>query len=194
MSDNIRNTIVELQAHLAKIEEEAADTKRTINSLCKAMSEPALYANTDSKSTASVGPIRRDQYYGKALATVAREILEARQDMNLGPAMVAELYDRMIEGGYRFESGTVENAKRVLRISLAKNTSVFHKLPGGAYGLLEWYPAVTSKKKSSSKSSAEDVEDEEYFDDTDLEAATVSSSGLMLTNDSEVVELPKKPK
>jgi hypothetical protein len=159
MSESIKTAILELQQHLQSLEDESADTKRTINSLCKRMGTPPLYANVDSKSAITTGPIRADQYYGKALATVAREILESRQAMNLGPASVAEIYDRMVEGGFVFDTNNVDNAKRVLRISLAKNTAMFHKLPGGTYGLLEWYPAVKSQKKNGSNKAAEADED-----------------------------------
>jgi hypothetical protein len=187
VSDHVRKTIADLQRHLQDLMDEASDTKRTINSLCKTIGDPPLYKDADKKSVATIGPVRPDQYYGKALATVAREILEARQATNLGPASVAELYDKMVEGGYQFDTTNVDNAKRVLRISLAKNTATFHKLPGGTYGLREWYPAIKDKKKNGKPSD----DSEEPDDDEAAEGVTVGAASE--AGESEA-EMPRKPR
>jgi hypothetical protein len=60
----------------------------------------------------------------------------------MGPATVKEIYDALKAGGYKFETKNDANAMRNLRISLTKNTSIFHKLPGGEFGLNEWYPKL----------------------------------------------------
>jgi len=181
MSENIKKTVLELQQHLQSIEDEAADTKRTINSLCKKMGAPILYTDVDTRSAIATGAVRPDQYYGKALATVAREILEARQAMNLGPASVAELYDKMVEGGYVFDTNNADNAKRVLRISLTKNSTMFHKLPGGAYGLLSWYPAVRNTRRTNASRTNDDAEeapgdDEAVAEDDKAEVAAAAAT------------------
>jgi hypothetical protein len=52
----------------------------------------------------------------------------------------------MVKGGYHFEAKNDVNARRGLYISLAKNTTTFHKLPNGNYGLVAWYPAVREQR------------------------------------------------
>ena len=47
MSESIRQTIDELKRHLAEIEAEAIDTKRTINSLCRRIGEPPMYRDDE---------------------------------------------------------------------------------------------------------------------------------------------------
>lgn len=165
MADHIDLAIADLEKRLAGQEDECADTRRAINALCKAGGKPPRYAEVEKKSVkAAGGPLRKDKYYGKPLASVVREILEVSQSLDQGPLTVAQIYDRMNEGGYVWDGTNVDNRKRVLRISLAKNTAVFHKLPGGEYGLTEWYPAVRNKRttvrSAATETDADDAEDE----------------------------------
>ncbi len=165
MSDHIKRTIAELQGKLREQDEAAALTRRMINDLCRLAGMQPLYADTASESKTNVTSIRGDQFYGRALASVVREYLELRRTSNLGPAAVTEIYDALIRGGYKFETKNDVNAMRGLRQSLTKNSTTFHKLPGGEYGLLEWYPNAKhddtngssgkkAKKKPRSKAAA----------------------------------------
>ena len=79
-------------------------------------------------------------------ASAVREILEMRKAGGLGAASVNEIYDMLVTGGFHFDAKDDENAKRSLRISLTKNSALFHRVPNGQYGLLSWYPAVKTPK------------------------------------------------
>lgn len=128
---------------LVKVIEEAerkvAEQKRVVNGLCETAGRPLLYSNIDAASSVNLGNIQPDQFYGQPLATAMRSILEMRKATGRGPATVREIYDTLTQGGFKFEAKD-ENALRGLRQSLTKNSGVFHKLPQGSYGLLEWYP------------------------------------------------------
>ena len=78
-----------------------------------------------------------------------RTVLEMRKQQNLGAAQVGEIYDALIKGGYHFQTKDEEVARQSLRNSLAKNTVTFHKLPGGRFGLLSWYPNAKSPKSNT---------------------------------------------
>jgi hypothetical protein len=84
--------------------------------------------------------VRSDEFYGQPLATAIRAVLEKRKGAGIGPAAVRDIYDTLGSGGFKFEAKDEDNAIRGLRQSLTKNSSTFHKLPNGLYGLLEWYP------------------------------------------------------
>lgn len=129
-----------LQTMIEAEEEKLNGHKRTANSLCALAGKPLLYPDVDNASkSVRIGNIQPDQYYGQPLATAMRAILEMRKAVGRGPATVREIYDTLIQGGFKFEAKD-ENALRGLRQSLTKNSAVFHKLPNGSYGLLEWYP------------------------------------------------------
>ena len=138
--DHIEKTISTFEDKLKAQEDEVAKTKALINRLHEAMGRPPVYEEAGAESKVSFANLRTDQFYGRALLTVAREILEMRQAANMGPAAVAELYDIMVRGGYKFETDDAENAKRGLRVMLTKRSEIFHRLPGGEWGLLKWYP------------------------------------------------------
>lgn len=119
-------------------EEKIAEQKRVVNGLCLSAGRPIMYADIERKSGDLIF-IRTDEFYGQPLATAMRSVLEKKRAGGNGPATVREIYDALISGGFKFEAKD-ENALRGLRQSLTKNSAVFHKLPNGSYGLLEWYP------------------------------------------------------
>jgi DNA-directed RNA polymerase delta subunit len=110
-------------------------------------------------------------------------VLERRQIANVGPATVNEIYDSLVAGGYNFQTKNDDYAKRNLYTTLTKNSSVFHRLPNGLWGLLEWYPdaktAKTPKPSNGAKGETADVaasaEDDETPFNTD-EAAEAALS------------------
>ena len=168
MTDHIRRTIEEVQNKVRQAEDETARLKRMANELAGMAGMPAIYAQVESTETPSISSIRRDQWYGQPLATAIREYLEMRRAANLGPATVNEIFDSLTAGGFKFDTKDDDNSKRGLRISLTKNTSIFHRLPDKKhYGLLEWYPDVKEKKSKTKDNSAGDVADD---DDVDLDA------------------------
>lgn len=158
MSEHILRTIDELKNDLHQQEAEVADTKRLINKLCARAGIQVMYPEPDAASTSGVSlSIRGDQFYGQPLATCMRAVLEMRRSLNQGPASVNELYASLEQGGYRFDTKDEQNAKRNLRISLQKNP-IFHRLPQGTYGLVEWYPAIKRRGSNSEESTKPNAE------------------------------------
>jgi hypothetical protein len=133
-------------ARLKAQEEELIETKKTINTICKWAGQTPRFGDLEAPSHGAGGGFRRDEFYGQPLSTVVRKILEARKAANQGAAFVTEIYDAMVNGGFKFEAANEDNAKRALRISLTKNTAIFHKLPKGEYGLRAWYPNIKDSK------------------------------------------------
>lgn len=64
-------------------------------------------------------------------------------------SLLPEIYKVMKDGGFLFEAKNDANAQRGLHIAMAKNTTTFHRLPNGNYGLREWYPAIKEKKATN---------------------------------------------
>jgi hypothetical protein len=162
MSEHVKQTIADLQDELRQQEQSVIETKRLINTLCKRAGMDPIYG--DAELAISSGPslsIRGDQFYGQPLATCIREILEMRKALNQGPATVNEIYDALATGGFKFETKNEDNAKRGLRISLTKNTSIFHKLPTGKFGLLEWYPNAKAAKPKDDGDDDDDQPEQE---------------------------------
>lgn len=155
MSEHLHLSIADFQAQITADEKRLADDKRLVNRLCGKAGIPALYQDAELESSVSSG-IRADEFYGRPLATVMREVLQKRRAANAGPASVQEIFDALRAGGYLFSTKNDENAKRGLYISLSKNTGTFHKLPNGLYGLLEWYPDAPKQKEVKNGEKAED--------------------------------------
>jgi hypothetical protein len=130
---------------VAKIEERMKpilEDKRTVNKLCELAGMSPRYADAEIANTGSFA-IKPDQFHAKPLATAVREYLTQRGPSDrggLGAASVNEIFEALISGGYTADAADENNAKRGLRIALTKNSQTFYRLPGGAYGLLEWYP------------------------------------------------------
>lgn len=155
MSDHFQQSIAAFQETLREQESKVIKTKRLINGLCEASGMPPMYPDAELQEGGSVAlSIRGDQFYGQPLATCIRQILEMRKALQQGPATVNDIYAALLQGNFQFDTKNEENAKRNLRISLSKNTAIFHKLPNGKFGLLEWYPNVKPSK-------ARDDDDEE---------------------------------
>jgi hypothetical protein len=147
MREELRPAIAALQSDLQDIEKKAAETKRAINRLCELAGAPPMYALTDTDSSRpNVTTLRNDQFYGKVMNTAAREYLEMRKGANLGPATPREIYEALVTGGFKFDTKIESNAITGLRQILRKNSSIFHRLPHGAYGLLSWYPNAKAVK------------------------------------------------
>jgi hypothetical protein len=147
MPDHVRKTITDLELRLHQQEAQVEETKRLINSLAALVGDAPPYLASEAQQASANGAIRPDQFYGRPLATVIKEYLDMRKASGRGPATVPEIYGALVQGGYPFETRDPENAKRGLRISLAKNSYQFHRLPDGHhYGLLDWYPEVKDRR------------------------------------------------
>ena len=144
MSDKLDAAIEVLQEDLEKQLAAVVDTKRMINGLLRRMGREPLYA--DEAESIQSAAIRADQFYGKPLATAAREFLELKKQHEARTA--DEILTALKRGGFDFAStGWKEkDYLRMLSISLAKNTSMFHRLPNGTFGLLSWYDQAMIRK------------------------------------------------
>lgn len=145
--ENVDKIIDEVKNKVAEKEKEFKRAKKTANDVCRMFGKPPLYVIDEQSSTVLAGQLRGDEYYGRPLATVITNILEARKIQGIGPATVKEIYDQMTAGGYKFDAKDANNAMRGMRISMAKNPK-FHKLPNGKWGLVEWYPKIKESKES----------------------------------------------
>lgn len=157
MSDRLSGAVEELEIQLQEQLQEVSNTKKLINSLLKRTGQPPRYPDT---SVETAGPIRKDVYYGKPLATAVQMVLERMG----GAATAADILKALEEGAFDFRPLKWTDAMRLrnLAISMAKNTKAFHKLPNGTFGLISWYDAATinaSKQEKAEK--AEDKTDEE---------------------------------
>lgn len=160
-SDPFAPAMQALAVKLKKAEEAVRRDKQLINALCVAAGRDELYPDASEPTGPSVGAMRSDQFYGKKLAKATREFLDMRQVANLGPASVTEIFDALKRGGYKFEASSDDNAKRGLRQSLTKNSHTFHRIPGGEFGLIDWYPEEKrrrSRRVGEDKPQAEDTE------------------------------------
>jgi hypothetical protein len=158
VSDHIRQTIAELQKALIEDQKKVLDKKHLINQLAELAGMGRIYPDAELQGGPSLNlAIQSDQFYGQPLASSIRTILELRKALNQGPATINEIYSSLIEGGFAFETKNEENAKRGLRISITKNSDVFHKLPNGKFGLVIWYPNV--KQPKTIKPNTDDADD-----------------------------------
>jgi hypothetical protein len=160
MSDEVDRLVAKAQEKLHGLELDIRKTKDFINQLREFDGQAPLYTDLAAQAALPYGPIRSDQFFGRPLATVIREILEMRQAANQGAASVAEIHARLVEGGYAFETTNEENQRRSLRISLTKNPA-FLRVPGGSYGLTEWYPNPPRKRLRLEENGSADTEEAE---------------------------------
>lgn len=135
--EHARQTISDLEARLRELETEARKIKTTINYLCEVIGDKAKYAGIQAGASARC--TRKDEYYGRALATVVTEVLEKRKVAGEGAAMLDEIYQELLAGGFEFAGKNEGIKKRGLAISMSKNQK-FTRLSNDAWGLTEWYP------------------------------------------------------
>jgi hypothetical protein len=158
MTKTLDQAIEELVAEIATAESSIRDKKKTVNTLCGVAGRDDLYV-LDTAEVAVPTRIRPDQFYGQALATAVRTILEMRKAQNLGAATVKEIFEALTAGGYTFNTKSDDVAHASLRNSLSKNTTTFHKLPNGRFGMLSWYPNARPARAASSNGGTTDADD-----------------------------------
>ncbi len=130
-----------LQARIRSKEEDVIRLKRTVNEIFTDAGESPPYPNVGSADMqVDLSAMRTDLFYGQTLSGAAKMYLEMRKSAGLGSASVNDIYAALKKGGFPFETKNDDYAKNGLRISLRKNSGVFHRLPrSGDYGLLAWY-------------------------------------------------------
>ncbi len=150
------------EAEIAAKLAEVAPLKLAANTLAKivGLTEPFADVNVP---VSLVGPHTsavkwpEAHFYNRQLTDCVVEILDARKtaDGKGRPASVDEIYEALKSGNYRFGgSGSEENSKRAVKISLTKNTSHFSKIGDDSFGLKRWYgPMKSGGKKSNGKGS-----------------------------------------
>lgn len=165
MSDRLSGAVEELEIQLQEQLQEVSNTKKLINSLLKRTGQPPRYLDT---SVETAGPIRKDVYYGKPLATAIQMVLERMG----GAATAADILKALEEGAFDFRPLKWTDAMRLrnLAISMAKNTKAFHKLPNGTFGLVPWYDAATINASKREKEEKPSIEGEDT--DSALKAET----------------------
>lgn len=148
MSDAVLETIKLVQEEISLLEAQLLEKKTTVNALCPIAGIDPVYgleAVTASHSAALNG----DEYYAKKASTAIRLVLESRKAQGVGPATLNEIYDGLLAGGYKFDAKNESNSKNSLRVTLSKNSSMFHKLPNKKFGLTKWYNVKPGKKDDS---------------------------------------------
>jgi hypothetical protein len=161
MNDAFAKVIAELQEQMRPLELQLIEKKKLINQLCAAGGDALLYPDVGEVSAVSSSAIRPDQFFGRALATVVREIMEGRKAQNKGAIPLDELFDQMKSGGFQFDNKNEQIAKRNLSISLGKN-AVFIRVPNtGTWGLAEWYPNAKRAKPTDNAKGIKDEADDD---------------------------------
>ncbi len=145
--DYVERTIEFLQNQIREEERGTAEKRRMANSLAGLIGRAPIYTNVEPTQAGTV--LRSDEFYGKALTSAARTILERRDAGGLGAASVDALYADLLRGGFQFDAKNDGTAKRSLAISLAKNSYLFHRLPNGDWGLVSWYEKLPPKARSN---------------------------------------------
>jgi hypothetical protein len=172
--DEILVKVSDAEAEIAARQAELTPLKITANSLAKLVGITEPFTTVDGPAQ-NVAPRLRtlswrpDQFFGRPLPDCVSEILDSRKDAGLnGPATIDEIFDALKGGGFRFGgSGSDENSKRAVKISLTKNNTHFAKI-GDAFGLRRWYPGSKSPSRKGratedeggDESSSETSEDE----------------------------------
>jgi hypothetical protein len=144
MSDNdeFSPAIDRMVSEINRLDNEAAELKRTVNKLCGFAGRDKMYTNIDQHRSPDVG---RSQFFGAPFASAVKAYLSLRGDPRkngLGAATVNEIHAGLTQGGYVFETKNEDHQKRNIYVSLRKNTSAFTNVGGAgadAYGLREWY-------------------------------------------------------
>jgi len=162
MDEKISGAIEVLLARVDEQMRSVIETKKMINSLRQMNGETPLFTDAELQIT-ETGPSRSDMYYGKGLGTACREYLEWKRQA----CSAEDILKGLVQGGFDFKSSgwDEDNRLRNLAISLAKNSSMFHKLPNNTFGLISWYPEVV-KRKGKEKPTEKATDKEEKTEST----------------------------
>lgn len=156
MSEHIDKTVAQALEKLKEQEAGVAQTKRLINQLHEFAGRAPMFQDVASTSIAAA--LRGDEYYSQKQSTACRLVLERRQALSLGPGTVDEIFATLKEGGYAYEARDEAMAMKSIYNMLTQNSSIFHRLPSGKFGLASWYPGVVKVRR---RSKLEDVEADE---------------------------------
>lgn len=168
MSEHIMKTIDELEQKLQDQLNEASETKKTINLLCRQINEAPRYEDVSTEAVRAKGStlVRPDQFFNQSLSAAVREYLNMRKSA----ATVDEIYDALKRGGFEFAGKDDSIKKRGLSISLAKNSKLFAYIKASnSFGLWEFYGGRPKDKNE------EEAENESDKDKKEKKGTTVES-------------------
>jgi hypothetical protein len=150
MDESTKTTIEKYQAKMELLEAQVRKIKISINSLCELENEPPIYDVGDETSGPFAKPqaIRSDQYFGRPIATVVKEILTARFERQLGAISLDDLFSLMLQGGFDFEGKDESSKKRSLAITVGKNPAFIRVPSSNHIGLSEWYPGAKRSRRN----------------------------------------------
>ena len=152
MSEHISKTIEEMVSKVEEHEAAAIQAKRLVNQLCEFAKLPPRYADADLQTSGVASlVVRRNSFFGRPLTTVVREYLEMRQKAGMGPASLSDIYQALKEGGFDLDDLSKKSEgeqRRIVAVSLGKNSLTFVRLPTDDWGLKEWYPKLKAKKEN----------------------------------------------
>lgn len=151
MDDKLGAAVDVLVQQLEGLNKQAAGIKTTINGLLQTMGKPAMFKDVEQERTQTTN-VRRDEFYGKPLATAAADYLQRRKEA----LPIEEILAALEQGGFDFPAlnWKEDDRLRSLSISLAKNTKVFHRLPSKAFGLAEWYDLKKPARATTAEAEA----------------------------------------
>lgn len=179
MDETTLATVRRFEERLAKVMADAAKIKHHINGLFELEGEPPKYPS-DEIATGTAPPvrssqIRADQFFGRPVATVVKEILIPRQDKE-GAILLDELFAILAKGGFELEGKDEQTKKRILASIIGRNPA-FVKVPqSGAIGLADWYP--TAKRGRPPKVTPNGAsEDQAELDDAPGEVISPAKTG-----------------
>ena len=112
MSDHIEKTIADYLGMIREAEAKVQRMKSAVNDLCELADKDPIFDDSDLEAPES-GPrsvsYRSDEFYGKPLATSAKQILEDRSRANLGAIPFDDLFHTLAEFGYDFKGKDEKN-------------------------------------------------------------------------------------
>ena len=160
MNDELNGAVDALLKKLEEQERTVTETKKMINLLLDMMGKNPQFLDSELQQSKNI--LKVDMFYGKPLATAAREYLEWK-----GTACkLGEILEGLLQGGFDFgQKGKFK--LRNLSVSLSKNSVVFHKLPNGTIGLLSWYPEAKKKRSKVQNNSEEEESQEEILEENE---------------------------
>jgi hypothetical protein len=160
MDDSTKVTVDKFRAKLAGLEAQCKKIKVAINGIYELEGETIPYPEVDSEAENAASPqtIRPDQFFGRPLATVVREILNSRSERQLGAISLEDLFAVMLQGGFQFEGKDEATKRRALAITVGKNPA-FVRLPNsGHIGLADWYPSAKRGKRNGDEEKPDTTE------------------------------------
>jgi hypothetical protein len=159
-TEHVSKTMQMVQSQIAELEQQLCAKRRMANGLCELIGLPPAYPDTEPTANVSFA-IRGDEYYGRPLATVVKDILQKRAAASLGAISLDELYETMLRGSFKFDAKNDGTARRSLAISIAKNPA-FHKVPNGSIGLAAWYPEAKGKTNGGKAEARAEADDDDF--------------------------------